>query len=251
MKRCTESGTANWYAIAHVYPEPTVVAHLDDVQKGRLLGVAYDMMHDCTELLRELWRAGGIDAAEMIVQRGNDSTTWNLTAGAWNKIRETWLSMLHAMGMEGILDEMCPGKVMRLMAADVAYWHRMSGGAVHPDTLVWAALPRPWDVLSGEARCGRQMVIDECTKYGVEWKKSGWVLYAPPKDNVAKFEPTPELVHGVVVSSPTLAASLRKLGVFSGKEVSIGSEGDLVDTRRGLHDRDLRHERQELRRAGV
>jgi len=46
MKRCTESGTANWYAIAHVYPEPTVVAHLDDVQKGRLLGVAYDMMHD-------------------------------------------------------------------------------------------------------------------------------------------------------------------------------------------------------------
>ena len=31
------------------------------------------------------------------------------------------------------------------------------------------------------------------------------------------FTPTPELVHGVAVSSPTLAHALRRAGVFSGK----------------------------------
>lgn len=252
LKRCEASETTNWYAIAHAYPEPSVIARLTDEQKGKLLGVAYTMMADAAGLLREVWGGGsGIDAKEMIVRRGNDSSTWNITAGAWNKIREEWLSLLHSMGMEEILDEMCPGKVMRLMAADVAHWHRISGGTVHPDTLVWAELPRPWDVLSGDAHCGRQMVIDKCVEHGVDWKRSGWVLYAPPKDVVAKFTPTPELVHGVVVSSPRLAASLRRLGVFSGKHVRMRSGEDLVDIARGVRDRDRHWDRQGRRRAAV
>jgi hypothetical protein len=44
---------------------------------------------------------------------------------------------------------------------------------------------------------------------------------APPPDRkVARYSPTPELVHGVEVSSPQLAALLRSLGVFSGKPIS-------------------------------
>jgi len=41
----------------------------------------------------------------------------------------------------------------------------------------------------------------------------------------AAFSPTPELVHGVAVTSPALAAVLRKAGWFSGKAVTALPEG--------------------------
>ena len=51
--------------------------------------------------------------------------------------------------MEEILDRICLGKVLRLMAADVAAWHRLAGGGLDPDTQVWNDLPLPWEVISG------------------------------------------------------------------------------------------------------
>lgn len=159
----------------------------------------------------------------MIVARGNDSSTWNESAGAWNKARESWISLLHALGMEGLLDTMLPGKVMRLMAADVAAWHRVSGGAVHPDTAVFAALPLPWRVLDGKAVCSRALVARTCEEHGASLE--GWI--GPRAARVAApFRPTHELVHGVAVSSPTLARTLRKLGVFSGKPSTAAAQLD-------------------------
>ena len=111
----------------------------------------------------------------MIVRRGNDSTTWNNTTSAWNKARDHFIALVYALGMDDLLDGMCLGKVMRLMAADVASWHRRAGGGLDPATLVWAELPRPWEVLSGRARCSRAEVESVCHKHGIDPVTSGWI----------------------------------------------------------------------------
>lgn len=102
----------------------------------------------------------------------------------------------------------------------MAWLHRRSGGGLDPDTAVWAALPRPWDVVLGQVGCGRATVEEACRKAGVEGR--GWV--APRVTTVARWRPTPELVHGVEVSSPALAALLRRAGAFGGpsKAKAIG-----------------------------
>ena len=211
-RRAIRSETVNWWAIAHVHPEREVLKHLYDEQRGRLLGVAYSVLQDVGELLGSMFESLGVDRETLIVKRGADSSTWNQTAGAWNKARDLWFALLAAMGMESVLDEVCPGKALRLMAADVARWH----GELHPDTRVWAALPLPWEVLRGEARCTREMVLSACRFHNVS--ASGWAGPKGPKQAV-EFTATPELVHGVTVSSPLLASVLRAAGVFSGQVV--------------------------------
>jgi hypothetical protein len=122
------------------------------------------------------------------------------------------------MGADELLDVACPGKVMRLMAADLAYWHRSTGGDVDPDTAVWAGLPLPWEVLSGQAVCTRATVAQTCATFKVDAQRKGWVA---PREHavVAVFRPTPELVHGVSVADPIWAGLLRRAGVFSGKPI--------------------------------
>lgn len=216
MQRCrlVEQET-NWWAIAHVHPKADVLKFLDDEQKGVLLGEYFNMLNNAAELLGELWSTNEF-TNDMVVRRGNDSTTWNLTAGAWNRLRDGWFSLMYSLGLLSSIEQVCPGKVLRLMAADVAYWHRQSGGDVHPDTLVWQELPRPWEVLSKQESCPKNLVESVCTKHGLDPVKSGWT--APrPGGHIERFSPTPELVHGVAVSSPELAAVFRKAGVFSGK----------------------------------
>jgi hypothetical protein len=106
--------------------------------------------------------------------------------------------------------------VLRQMVADVAAWHRVTGGDLDPDTKVWAELPLPWEVLAGETECPRDHVELVCAKHDVDPLKNGWA--APrPGCTVHAFRPTPELVHGVTVASPELAILLRKAGWFSGK----------------------------------
>jgi hypothetical protein len=98
----------------------------------------------------------------------------------------------------------------------VAAWHRVIGGDLDPDTKVWAELPLPWEVLTGEAECPRDHVELVCVKHGVDPLKNGWAAPRPGR-KVHSFRPTPELVHGVTVSSPELVGLLRKAGWFSGK----------------------------------
>ncbi|MGL6096875.1 MAG: hypothetical protein ACRC7O_13895 [Fimbriiglobus sp.] len=220
LDRCRRSAGANWAAIARVHPTAEVLGRLPHGHLGGLLAEWFGLLTGIAGLLREVWEKSRFNRATMIVRRGDDSTTWNATAGAWNKAREGWIEVLHAAGMDDILDRVCPGKVLRLMAADVAAWHRLSGGGLEPDTAVWAALPAPWEVLDGSVSCTRADVETVCRRHQVDPTAKGWTAAWP--DRVAEpFRPTPELVHGVEVGNPGLALLLRQLGVFSGKSLKI------------------------------
>lgn len=212
------SPTTNWWVVAHTYPTQEVLQKLTDDQRGRLLGRWFKVLQQTATLLQETWSSMSVDRTTMIVRRGNDSTTWNNTVSAWNKARDAWIEVVHAMGAVDILDTMTLPKCMRLMAADVAFMHKTFGsGGVHPDTTVCANLPFPWEVLSGQKTCTRQMVEEVCEAHGVNPQKGGWLH--PRDKKVAAFEPTPELVHGIIVSNPDLALTLRKAKAFSGKQI--------------------------------
>ena len=216
LNRCRASHGTNWWAIAHALPDKEVLSHLDGQQKGKLLARWFAILEQLSAYLRDLWRDNAFDRTTMIVRRGNDSSTWNVMAGAWNKARDSWFALLHAMEMDDLIATMCPGKVLRLMAADVAAWHRSAGGGLADDTAVWAELPFPWDVLAGTSACRRADVEACCLRHGVDPRKAGWTA-ARSGRQVATFRATPELVHGVTVAHPGLALMLRKLGYFSGK----------------------------------
>lgn len=218
MRRCRQSGTTDWLAIAHVLPDAEVLVRISAEEKGKLLGEYFVLLKQAADLLGEVWSASNINRETMVVRRGNDSTTWNVTAGAWNKLRAGWFALLFSLGLQEWIEVMCPGKVLRLMAADVAAWHRASGGDLHADTGPWCDLPLPWEVLNGES-CPRDRVLAVCEKWKVDPVKGGWIA-PPPERKVSVFTPTPELVHGVQVASPQLAVLLRKAGVFSGKALT-------------------------------
>lgn len=228
LRLCEDDPKTSWYAVAHVFPRADVLARLSEQQKGELLGRWFAILCEVAERLEDAWRGTDIDLDTMIVRRGNDSSTWNLFAGAWNRARDHWIALVEALGLEALFDEMLPGKVMRLMAADVAAWHRSTNGDIHPDTMVWRDLPKPWDVLHLEAPCGRATVEAACARAGLDSVKSGWSA-ARARTAVATFRPTPELVHGVDSGNPYLAAYLRRLGAFSGRPLR-------ADVMRGLQE---------------
>ncbi|MFB9371834.1 hypothetical protein [Kitasatospora albolonga] len=207
---------AQWFAVAHVHPVLPVLERLTDLQKGQLLGHWYRILVEVAEQLESLWEGLDVDREAMIVRRGDDSTGWNQAARAWRTARNGWFALLEGMGAQEVLAKVCPGKVMMLVAADVAYWHRRSGRGLHPDTDIWAELPLPWLVLRGEADCPQWLVEQVCRRHGVEPSFSGWTR-ARRVSQAAPFRATPELVHGVTVADPLLAGLLRSAGVFSGR----------------------------------
>jgi hypothetical protein len=205
------------WMVAQVYQRPFVLAHLGDDLLGELLGKFTSTMREAATILEGVWNVSNFNREKMIVRRGNDSSTWNVIASAYNTARAGWLQCLSAMGATELLDAMCPGKVMRLMAADLAWWHTRSGSDLDPDTKMWANLPLPWEVLRGEVSCSREYVEVVGRSQGVDVQKKGWVGPRADSTMVSTFRPTPELVHGVAIADPTWAAALRKLKVFSGK----------------------------------
>ncbi|WP_201756378.1 hypothetical protein [Corallococcus silvisoli] len=207
-----------WLAIAHVMPDLDIVRHLDGADRLALFGTWTAVLGELARLLERTWARSQFNRATMVVSRGDDSSTWNALAGAWNASRQGWLALVHALGMADVAEQLCFGKVMRLMAADVAAWHRADGGGLEPDTLVWAALPAPWEVFSGKVSCTRAQVVAVCRAHGVDPEAKHWTFPRHGRRAVP-FKPTPELVHGVVVSHPELASMLRKAGWFSGKDV--------------------------------
>jgi hypothetical protein len=243
-------GRANWFAIAHVYPIDTVIQSMTDRQKGKLLGLYFGELKQAAGVLERVYTGNKFKLAEMIVQRGMDSSTWNMAAGAWNKLRDGWIGLVVAMGLYEILDHSLPGKVMRLMAADVARWHKSSGGDVHPDTKVWAKLPPPWQVLSGERSCSRRKILSVLKELEIEPEGSAW-LGPRAQGKAVACSPTPELCHGIAVSSPQLASLFRKWGIFSGKPgktepYNVQHVSGLVNDTRAEH-----AEKQEGRRAAA
>lgn len=233
FQRCVRNPDTHWFAVAHVYPEAEVLRRLTDQEKGELLGRWSAILKSLGVWLQEIWQKSTFQRRTMVVKPGDDSSTWNQTASAWNKARSHWLALVCYMGLDSLLDQMCPGKVMRLMAADVARWHRAVGGGLDPDTEIWSRLPLPWEVLSGEARSTRQDVIALCGRYGVDAVAKGWVAARPKQ--IAEYRPTPELVHGVTVADPRLARTLRRYGWFSGKLVSAKEPLPVVEVERDVH----------------
>ncbi|WP_426957353.1 hypothetical protein [Muricoccus radiodurans] len=222
LNRCFADPATDWGLVARVYPAPAVLARMSEAEKGELLGTWLFVMRGLAEDLEQIWSRSDVDLDTMIVRRGNDSTSWNLLAQAWNTSRTAWMALLADAGQDGLLNALCPGKVMRLMAGDVAAWHAATGGSVHPDTAVWKALPKPWQVLRGEATCTAAMVAQACCAAGV--KPERW-LEGRVSTEAVGFEPTPELVHGVAVASPELALMLRNMRVFSGRPVRPPTKG--------------------------
>jgi len=221
-----QSKTTNWWAIALVHPQKEVLAKLSDEEKGMLVGTWTETLHMLSDLLRDTYNANNFDLTNMVVRRGNDSSTWNSAAGAWNKARDQWIKLLFDLKMEGMIQFYFPGKVLRLMAADVVAWHSIGKGddGLHPDTKVWRELPRPWEVFSGDAQCTVQMIEEACARHGV--RREGWAL--PHDDRQAvQYTPTPELVHGVTVTSPFLASIIKSAGGFSGKGMSYHVGADV------------------------
>ncbi|WP_045114931.1 hypothetical protein [Microscilla marina] len=217
LKLSEDKGTPNYLAMAYVYPVAQTLEKLSDHERGQLLGKWTSLLEELAGMLKKLWHDNQINKETMVVKRGNDSSTWNITAGAWNKARDAWMNMIYAMGAEFVLDTMCFGKVMRLIAGDLAAWHRTAGSGLEPNTQVWQRLPLPWEVFEGEATCNKSTVKRACQRAGLDPELSGWI--APRTVGVAEFTPTPELVHGVSVANPFLATLLKKQGVFSGKKL--------------------------------
>ncbi|WP_328780032.1 hypothetical protein OHT68_13070 [Streptomyces canus] len=206
-----------WYAVVHVHPTAEVLAHVSDQDLTQLLIRWNGFLRQVAALLEDAWNRQPLERNTMIVRRGNDSSTWNQAAQAWNTARAHWFALLTELGQDEILDRICPGKVPRLMAADVAYWHRVSGGGLHPDTYVWAELPLPWEVLRGEKECPRSLIEAVCARHRVDPIAGAWTAPRPSIEAVA-YRRTPELVHGVAVADPLMASALRSAGVFSGKD---------------------------------
>jgi hypothetical protein len=200
--------------VALAFPDTRVLRHLTDAQRTELLVQSYRDLRDMAVVMAELWDILGADRNKMIVQRGMNSSDWNAIAGAWNSVRAMWIELLHVCGRQSDLLNFCPGKAMRLMAADVAAWHQMRGGDEGPDVKVFKQLPLPWDVVVGRAICKLSMVQDACRVAGVE--TGSWTAPRTVGDAVAT-KPTHALVHGVAVSDPGLADVLRRAGWFSGK----------------------------------
>lgn len=207
LEHALASPTCRADVIAKVLTRKKVLARLTDEQKGALVGQYYQALESIGGLLESVWRDGR-GRRRMVVQKGDDSTTWNMASRAWNQARTGWLNLMSDLGLTHVIEGICPGKVPALIAGDVMQWHIAdTGSSAQPDVEVWATLPAPWEVVNGEAPCTAEMVRDACKAAGLDPDKTGWTQ-PYRQDSLADTKPAPALLHGVVVHSATLAAQL-------------------------------------------
>lgn len=206
----------NWFALAHVFPRADVVEHLSETQKVHLLDMALGMMRQSSDLLAKLAQSSDMQIATMIVRCGDDSTTWNQVAGAWNRARDMWLAMIVALGAESVLEVFMPTKAMRLMAGDVASWHAAVDGEqpLDPDTAAWRDLPKPWECMSDETPCPASKVYEVCATHGIDADAKGWTS-PRMRLQIAPWIPNYDTVCGIQMAHPEVAWWLRKVGMFT------------------------------------
>ncbi|MGV3617859.1 MAG: hypothetical protein ACO1SV_21245 [Fimbriimonas sp.] len=215
LKDLAASSATNWYAVAHAFPRADVLKRLDEAQRLSILSLALGQMNLAARHLKRLAAPpNGIDVRHgYVVKRGQDSSSWNAAAGAWNRARDFWLSLTQTLGLS--TEAMLPGKVPRLMAADLVAWHRSAGNPPHPDERVASELPLPWEVFLRGVECPAERIRAACAKHGVDPAQTGWTA-GRERQAIETWRPTPELVHGVAVADPFAAAVMRRLGWFSG-----------------------------------
>jgi hypothetical protein len=201
--------------LATVLTRWRVLDLLDDAQCGDLMGRYYEQLAAAARALRGCFEPHR-DRRNMVVRAGDDSSTWNSASRAFNQARTGWLNLARGLGYDDLIERSCPGKVPALVAADVAAWHAREGRTEHDDVRVWAQLPLPWEVVLGDTECPADLVRRICWQTGIDPETTGWTQ--PYRQDVTELpEPAPELVHGVVVSSPLLARLMRQAGMFSGQ----------------------------------
>jgi hypothetical protein len=248
LGRCKRNPGTDWAMIAEVYPKPDVLARIGDEPLGNLTARWWRTMADCAAILGGIWaeletaqrtwaarkhvrdayRPRDIDRTRMVVHAGMDSSSWNVTVQAYNAARAGWLGCVSAGGFGRLAVPCLPPKAMRLMAADLAYWHETStGSAAHPDALVAADLPQPWEVVTGTAVCTAGATERACRAHGLDPLATGWTAPLPNRGR-GTFRLTPDLVHGVTIGDPVWAGLLRKAGVFSGKALSGDRAADAM-----------------------
>lgn len=209
-----------WEQVALVRPTRSIFNRLSSVQVAELMGLFHKEMVSHSERLGELYNAlPSRMREEMVMVQGVDSSRWNAYAGALNTMRSAWVAATISAGMEEVFDSYMPGKAPRLMAADLAWGYRNQGSGLHPDTALFNALPYPWEVVQGQATLTRAQIIEKAEELKVtDYEKSGWVA---PRSSIELELPSiePYTVHGVIVADPHLGATLKRLGVFSGKGI--------------------------------
>jgi hypothetical protein len=209
----------NWAAVALVKPTAHVIERLTPAERGRLIGVFHAEMGHAAERLAGLWdRLPERMRDEMVMVRGVDSSRWNAYAGALNTMRSAWINATIAADLDDIFDEYLPGKAPRLMAADLAWMYRNAGGELHEDTRMFAALPKPWQVVLGQAQLNRPAILTTAEHCQIDARATGWI---GPRVRHEREVPAaePALVNGVIVADPQLAYILRHHRVFSGKRL--------------------------------
>lgn len=222
----------DWEQVALVMPTKRVIARLDPEQRGRLISTFHHEMVVAARELEKLWPSLPVRMRkEMVVVRGVDSSRWNAYAGALNTMRAAWISAVLAAGLDEILDRYLPGKAPRLMASDVAWMYRNAGRDLHEDTRMFTTLAKPWDVVNGTVPQRRGDISAAGAANNINTLETGWVGPRAPVEAELP-EPEPSLVHGVVVTDPELARTLRRCGVFSGKTLQRIDE--LLDVERGI-----------------
>lgn len=208
---------SDWAMVAEFYPAVRVLRRLTPEVQGQLVGRYWSLMRTGAGLAARA--IGPVDRSAMVVRQGCDSDTFNLAAGAVNTARSAWIRALVATGSLDVLDAACPPKTPRVMAGDLFMWRKTMGeDPVHPDVKVAALLPPAWEVLDGSVSCTRADVEAACAAVGIDPESTGWAAPRPPVP-AGTFSPTPEMVHGIVISDPVLAEVLRRGGAFSGRPV--------------------------------
>lgn len=211
--------TSDWWMVARANPTADNIARLDPTQQGQMIAAWWATMRRAAAVCAAIDRVAPVHRDTMIVQRGQDSDSWNLAAGAYNTARAGWVNALSATGSLDLVTVTCPPKLPRLMAGDLIYWHTCTGGDLtHPDVRVAALLPPAWEVLNGDATCDARDIREACQLIDIDPERTGWL--APLRHTgVGTFSPTPELVHGIEIGDPILASMLRRAHAFSGRAI--------------------------------
>ncbi len=113
----------------------------------------------------------------MVFERGVDAAAWNRMANRFERIRCGYIQAMTSCQRQDELEARYPARVPRMRArmssgpTDELYRHQ-----IHRDAKAWARLPRPWEVVLGDAACSPQDIVNACTAVGVDATARGWIV---------------------------------------------------------------------------
>lgn len=239
LGRALDSPTCRADVIARVLTRPGVLARLNAAEQGELLGSYYNQLIVISRVLERSFDPKR-SRTRMVARPGDDSSTWNAASRAFNQARTGWLNLSQAL-LGADSERLWFGKVPALVAGDVAFWHASEGSAGVADVECFAELPLPWEVVLGTTPCTVEQLRAACARHGLDPDKTGWTKpYSQSTLEVTSI--APELVHGVLVSSPALGAALRRAGVFAGRVTVIALPTDSAFVGEGIDESEAARE---------